>query len=181
MFTITNHVLAQAEFLESPNFSERPKGLKPSLLVIHNISLPPGKFGGGHIEDFFQNKLDSSFHPYFKEIINLRVSSHILIDRKGKLIQFVEFNKKAWHAGVSEFQGLKECNDFSIGIELEGTDSESYSEEQYSSLINLTQCLQESYPEITKERIVGHNDIAPQRKTDPGDSFDWTRYKESLA
>ena len=181
MFTITDHLVDQAEFIESPNFSERPEGVEPTLLVIHNISLPPGEFGGPYIVDFFQNKLDSSKHPFFEEIVNLQVSSHLFVDRKGKLIQFVDLSKKAWHAGVSEFEGQNECNDFSIGIELEGTDTESYSGEQYSSLINLTNCLIESYSGITTERIVGHSDIASTRKTDPGESFDWRRYKNSLA
>ena len=181
MFTITNHFVDQAEFVESPNFSERPEGVEPTLLVIHNISLPPGEFGGSYVADFFQNNLDSSTHPFFEEIINLQVSSHLFINRKGNLIQFVELSKKAWHAGASEFEGQKECNDFSIGIELEGTDTEPYSDEQYSSLIDLTQCLIKTYSKITNERIVGHCDIAPTRKTDPGESFDWSRYRSSLA
>ena len=180
MFTVTNHLIDQAEFLASPNCSERPKGTKPSLLVIHNISLPPGQYGGGYINQFFQNKLDSSSHPYFKEISVLRVSSHLLIERKGSIIQFVSFSMKAWHAGISQFGNQEECNDFSIGVELEGTDTDFYADKQYESLIALTNCLQENYPEITKERIVGHSDIAPERKTDPGEAFDWSRYKSSL-
>ena len=180
MFTITDHRVDQAEFILSPNFSDRPEGIKPTLLVIHNISLPPGEFGGPYIADFFQNKLDASKHPFFEEIANLQVSSHLLIDREGQLIQFVDLNKKAWHAGISEFEGQKECNDFSIGIELEGTDTEPYSDKQYLSLISLTNCLLESYSGISTERIVGHSDIAPSRKTDPGVSFDWSRYKDSL-
>ena len=180
MFTITDHRVDQAEFILSPNFSDRPEGIKPTLLVIHNISLPPGEFGGPYIADFFQNKLDASKHPFFEEIANLQVSSHLLIGREGQLIQFVDLNKKAWHAGISEFEGQKECNDFSIGIELEGTDTEPYSDKQYLSLISLTNCLMESYSGISIERIVGHSDIAPSRKTDPGVSFDWSRYKDSL-
>ena len=180
MFTVTNHLLDQAKILESPNSSERPKGVKPNLLVIHNISLPPGEFGGRYVEDFFLNKLDPSIHPYFETIIDLKVSSHLLIDRKGTLTQFVNFSKKAWHAGVSEFEGKKECNDFSIGIELEGTDTKPYSEEQYSSLVGVTKSLMGNYSGISKHRIVGHKDIAPGRKTDPGESFDWSRYKDSL-
>lgn len=181
MFTVTNHLLDQAEFLESPNSSERTKGIKPSLIVIHNISLPPNNFGGDYIVDFFLNKLDSSEHPFFEEIKDLKVSSHLFIDRTGKVIQFVDFNKKAWHAGISKFEGKEDCNDFSIGIELEGTDTESYSDEQYQSLTSVTKCLMNIYSKITKDRIVGHADIAPKRKTDPGESFDWPRYRSSFS
>ena len=180
MFTITNHRIDQAEFIPSPNFSDRLEEVEPTLLVIHNISLPPGEFGGSYIADFFQNKLDTSKHLFFEEIADLQVSSHLFVDREGQLIQFVDLNKKAWHAGISEFEGQKECNDFSIGIELEGTDTEPYSDKQYLSLISLTNCLLESYSGISTERIVGHSDIAPSRKTDPGVSFDWSRYKDSL-
>ena len=180
MFTVTDHRVDQADFIQSPNFSDRPEEVEPSLLVIHNISLPPGEFGGPFIIDFFQNKLDISKHSFFEEIADLQVSSHLFVDREGHLIQFVDLNKKAWHAGISEFEGQKECNDFSIGIELEGTDTDSYSDKQYLSLINLTNCLMETYPGISTERIVGHSDIAPSRKTDPGESFDWNRYKNSL-
>ncbi|SVA77016.1 uncharacterized protein METZ01_LOCUS129870 [marine metagenome] len=180
MFTITNHRLDQAEFIESPNFSERPEGVDPSLIVVHNISLPPGRFGGDFIKQFFVNSLNSELHPYFKEISDLRVSSHLLIERDGNIIQFVEFNKSAWHAGVSEYEGQKDCNDFSIGIELEGTDSDPYQDIQYSILSGISECLMGSYLEINKERIIGHADIAPDRKTDPGDSFDWLRFRDSL-
>ncbi len=180
MFTITNHRLDQAEFIESPNFSERPEGVGPSLIVVHNISLPPGRFGGDFIKQFFVNSLNSELHPYFKEISDLRVSSHLLIERDGNIIQFVEFNKSAWHAGVSEYEGQKDCNDFSIGIELEGTDSDPYQDIQYSILSGISECLMGSYLEINKERIIGHADIAPDRKTDPGDSFDWLRFRDSL-
>ncbi len=180
MLTLTNHLLDQAEVVESPNFSDRPNGMEPSLLVIHNISLPPGKFGDDYIKNFFLNKLDSSLHPYFNEIKDLKVSSHLLIDRQGSLLQFVAFSKKAWHAGVSEFKGQKECNDFSIGIELEGTDTIPYTEEQYLSLVKVTNCLLEHYPSISKDRIVGHKDIAPGRKTDPGNSFDWDKYRNLI-
>tara|TARA_B100000929_G_scaffold118478_1_gene93890 strand:- start:550 stop:1095 length:546 start_codon:yes stop_codon:yes gene_type:complete len=180
LFTITNHRLDQAEFIESPNFSERPEGVDPSLIVVHNISLPPGRFGGDFIKQFFVNSLNSELHPYFKEISDLRVSSHLLIERDGNIIQFVEFNKSAWHAGVSEYEGQKDCNDFSIGIELEGTDSDPYQDIQYSILSGISECLMGSYLEINKERIIGHADIAPDRKTDPGDSFDWLRFRDSL-
>ena len=167
MFTITDHRVDQAEFIQSPNFSDRPEEVEPTLLVIHNISLPPGEFGGPYIVDFFQNKLDTSKHSFFEEIADLQVSSHLFLDREGQLIQFVDLNKKAWHAGVSAFEGLKECNDFSIGIELEGTDTEPYSDKQYLSLINLTNCLIESYPGISTERIVGHSAVSYTHLTLP--------------
>ena len=124
--------------------------------------------------------MDTSKHPFFEEIADLQVSSHLFVDREGQLIQFVDLNKKAWHAGISEFEGQKECNDFSIGIELEGTDTEPYSDKQYLSLVSLSNCLMESYSGISSESIVGHSDVARSRKTDPGVSFDWNRYKNSL-
>ena len=133
MFTLSNHILEQAEFIESPNFSERPEGITPSLLVIHNISLPPGQYGGSFVKEFFLNQLDTDTHPYFKKIKNLKVSSHLLVERDGSVFQFVDFSKKAWHAGISEFEGKQECNDFSIGVELEGTDTDPYSEKQYKT------------------------------------------------
>ena len=151
-----------------------------SLLVIHNISLPPGEYGGGFIEQFFTNKLKSDEHPYFKDIVALKVSSHLLIERDGSITQFVPFNKKAWHAGVSSYQGRENCNEFSIGIEIEGTDDTSYTKEQYNSLIQVTMNLMEAYPNIQKNSIVGHSDIAPERKTDPGQAFDWEFYLSSL-
>ena len=181
MSEIVNHLISSAEFRESPNCSARPSGANVTLLVIHNISLPPGQFGGIYISDFFQNKLDVSADQYFEEIKNLKVSSHLLIDRFGKVIQFVPFNKSAWHAGISFFKGKKNCNDFSIGIEMEGTDSTEYTNEQYESLKELTLSLMKAYPKIELESIVGHSDIAPGRKTDPGEFFDWVRYKSDLA
>ena len=161
----------------SSNFNTRPGCDSPDLLVIHNISLPPGEFGGGHIEGFFCNELDSALHPYFAEICHLKVSAHLLIDRLGHLTQFVSFLDRAWHAGVSSFQGRENCNDFSIGIELEGTDELPYTEKQYQVLVAVTQVLMRQYPGITAERVVGHCHIAPDRKTDPGDAFDWDLYK----
>jgi len=178
---IVNHLISSAEFRESPNCSARPFGANVTLLVIHNISLPPGQFGGIYISDFFQNKLDVSADQYFEEIKNLKVSSHLLIDRFGKVIQFVPFNKSAWHAGISFFKGQENCNDFSIGIEMEGSDSTEYTNEQYESLKELTLSLMKAYPKIELESIVGHSDIAPGRKTDPGEFFDWVRYKSDLA
>jgi AmpD protein len=161
----------------SPNADERPPGVMPSLLVIHNISLPPGQFGGGEICDFFQNCLDHEAHPYFDTIRELQVSAHLLIDRAGLVTQFVPFHQRAWHAGVSCFQGQERCNDFSIGIELEGTDTVPYTDEQYQALADVARCLVRAYPAILPERVVGHCDIAPGRKTDPGPSFDWHRFR----
>ena len=171
--------LQQAKICLSPNCSSREKG-EISLLVIHNISLPPGKFGGGHVEEFFQNILDPQAHPYFDEIKELKVSSHLFIDRDGSITQFVPFDKKAWHAGVSNFNGRENCNEFSIGIELEGTDELEYTHQQYDSLVEVSRELMALYPLITKDNIVGHCDIAPGRKTDPGKAFDWDLYRSRL-
>lgn len=149
-------------------------------MVIHNISLPPGEFGGTGIERLFLNRLDPAEHPFFEAIASLRVSAHLLIRRDGQLVQFVPFHLRAWHAGESSFQGRERCNDFSIGIELEGTDHLPYESAQYQTLVQVTRDLQQRYPEITPERIVGHSDIAPSRKTDPGPAFDWERFRELL-
>ncbi|WP_198402680.1 1,6-anhydro-N-acetylmuramyl-L-alanine amidase AmpD [Marinobacter salinus] len=157
----------------SPNFGPRPEGASISLLVVHNISLPPGQFGGAEIEDFFCNRLDCSAHPYFEAIAGMQVSAHILIKRDGSLTQFVSLLDRAWHAGRSCFQGDEECNDFSIGIELEGTDEIPYTDAQYRSLAWLSRLVMMAWPEITPERVTGHCDIAPGRKTDPGQAFDW--------
>ncbi|MCW8886386.1 MAG: 1,6-anhydro-N-acetylmuramyl-L-alanine amidase AmpD [Motiliproteus sp.] len=164
----------------SPNQNKRPQD-EISLLVIHNISLPPGQFGEGYIEDLFQNCLDRDVHPYFEDIADLEVSSHLLIDRQGEIIQFVGFDQRAWHAGVSCYKGREQCNDFSVGIELEGTDDTTYTDQQYRVLVNTCRQLINTYPELTEERIVGHCDIAPGRKTDPGPSFDWQRFKLMLS
>lgn len=161
----------------SPHFDERPEGESPSLLVIHNISLPPGQFGGPYIDQLFTGTLDPNEHAYFAEIQHLRVSAHCLIRRDGEIIQYVSFDKRAWHAGVSLFNGREKCNDFSIGIELEGTDDLDFTAEQYRSLNVVTQLLMKNYP-ITPEHITGHSDIAPGRKTDPGAHFDWRLYKK---
>jgi len=163
----------------SPNFSDREAN-DISLLVLHNISLPPGKFGGGYVEKFFLNELDSQEHPYFKEIEDLRVSSHLYIKRDGSITQFVPLDKKAWHAGISSFKGQENCNEFSIGVELEGTDEVPYERAQYTSLIEITMFLMKQYPHLNKDNIVGHSDIAPERKTDPGSSFDWDYYLSKL-
>ena len=172
--------LDKAKKIESPNADLRPDAEDISLLVIHNISLPPEQFGGPHIERLFSNCLNPEDHPYFAEIYQLEVSSHLLIDRQGNITQFVPFNKRAWHAGVSEFQGRQRCNDFSIGIELEGADHIPYTDSQYLVLAEVSQQIISHYPMITADRVVGHSDIAPGRKTDPGEAFDWQRYKQLL-
>lgn len=173
-------LLADARQEPSPNCNDRPGGSAIDLLVIHNISLPPGQFGGGYIQQFFQNCLTPDAHPYFAEIAELQVSAHLLITREGQAIQFVPFHRRAWHAGVSCFQGRQQCNDFSIGIELEGADDIPYTDAQYARLQSISCALLQAYPAITPERIVGHSDIAPGRKTDPGPAFNWPRYRASL-
>jgi AmpD protein len=174
------HRLESARICDSPNFSDRLIE-EISLLVIHNISLPPGQFGNNFVDQFFTNKLDPTKDPYFEEIYEMKVSSHLFIDRKGFLTQFVPFDKAAWHAGVSVFKGRENCNEFSIGIELEGTDDLEYPSNQYKTLIEVTKALMGYYPEIKVDNIVGHKDIAPVRKTDPGEAFDWDLYKSSLS
>ena len=163
----------------SPNFNERPDG-EISLLVIHNISLPPGQFATGKVQAFFQNRLDVTEHPYFEGIKALRVSAHFLIERDGQITQFVSCLDRAWHAGISSFEGREACNDFSLGIELEGTDDQPITDAQYQALIALTRQLQQHYPQITPQRICGHSDVAPGRKTDPGPCFDWARFRREL-
>ena len=163
----------------SPNFNARPLG-EVSLLVIHNISLPPAQFKTGKVQAFFQNQLDVTEHPYFAGIADLRVSAHFLIERDGDVTQFVSCLDRAWHAGVSSFEGRETCNDFSVGIELEGTDEQPFTDAQYVALIDLTRQLQSAFPAITAARICGHSDIAPGRKTDPGPYFEWPRYIAAL-
>lgn len=179
MYKIINHKLTGAKWCPSVNFNARPNN-EVSALVVHNISLPPNEFGGEFIEDFFCNKLDCSLHPYFDEIKDLQVSSHLLIKRTGEVIQFVSFDQRAWHAGVSRLDGRDNCNDFSIGIELEGADDIDYEDIQYQVLAELTDVLQRTYPLINSDRIVGHSDIAPGRKTDPGPAFNWNEYKKRM-
>lgn len=164
----------------SEHCNERPAGCDVSLLVIHNISLPPACFGGGFVQPFFTGQLDPSLHPYFAEIADLRVSAHFLIERDGTVTQFVSCDRRAWHAGASCYGGRENCNDFSIGIELEGTDETPYADAQYDALVSLTRVLQTAYPAITNHRITGHEFIAPGRKTDPGPAFDWRRYLQAL-
>lgn len=158
--------------LPSPNFDPRPAGMTVELLVIHNISLPPDEFGGPGVEQLFTNTLDPDEHPYYAEIQGLKVSAHFFIRRDGSLLQFVSCLERAWHAGASQWQGRERCNDFSIGIELEGCDSQPFEEAQYETLGRLTAALRAAYP---LRALVGHSDIAPGRKTDPGPCFDWSR------
>ena len=167
-------IVAAATQLASPNCDERPEGATISLLVVHNISLPPGQFGGPAIEAFFTNRLDPDAHPYFATIAQARVSAHFLIRRDGVLLQFVACARRAWHAGVSSWRGREGCNDFSIGVELEGTDELPYETVQYALLARLTDALRARYPIVD---VAGHSDVAPGRKTDPGPAFDWGRYR----
>lgn len=169
--------LARALQIPSPNFDARPAGSSISLLVVHSISLPPGEFGGPAVIDFFLNRLSHAAHPYFEQIRGLEVSSHFLIRRSGELIQFVSCLRRAWHAGRSQWKGRERCNDFSIGVELEGTDDSAFSGSQYAELARLTRELQRAYP---IRDIVGHSDIAPGRKTDPGVGFEWARYRSMI-
>ncbi len=179
-FSIANDILVGARLLDSPNQNARPDNVDIDLLVIHNISLPPGEYGSSCVDRFFCNRLEAKAHPFFEEIAELRVSAHLLINREGQLTQYVPFNNRAWHAGESLFCGRENCNDFSIGIELEGSDFEKFTDSQYRSLSSVTRVLLQTYSSMSVENIVGHCDIAPGRKTDPGPQFDWDRYKKSL-
>jgi AmpD protein len=178
---VSTGLISGARFLASPHQDARPAATGIDLLVIHGISLPPGEFGGPWIEHLFMGTLPKDAHPYFKEIANLKVASHLLIRRDGTLQQFAPFHQRAWHAGASRFQGREACNDFSIGIEIEGDDTTPYAAAQYPVLASVTDALMRAYPGITTARIVGHSDIAPGRKTDPGPAFDWARYRDILA
>ena len=159
----------------SPFFDERPAGVVPDLIVLHGISLPPGEFGGPWVSRLFTGNLPADAHPEFRERASLRVSAHLLVRRDGHVVQFVPFTLRAWHAGRSTWQGREECNDYSVGIECEGTDEVPYEDAQYATLRELLPMLLAAYPAITPDRIVGHSDVAPGRKTDPGPSFDWRR------
>lgn len=176
-----NGLLEGAHYLASPNYDDRPTGAAIDTLVIHAISMPPGEYPGGDIDRLFCNLLDFGCHPFYQMIDGLTVSAHLLIRRDGAVMQFVPFHARAWHAGVSEFDGRTRVNDFSIGIELEGSDFAPFEEAQYRALVEVTRALQAAYPAITPERIVGHVDIAPDRKTDPGPYFNWARYRRELA
>jgi AmpD protein len=173
--------LAGVERVPSPNCDDRPPGALIDLLVVHGISLPPGVYGGSYIDQLFTNRLDPGAHAAFQGLEALRVSAHCLIRREGELVQYVPFPRRAWHAGVSAFRGRPACNDFSIGIELEGSDHDPYEELQYQRLATLSKILMATWPAIAPDRIVGHSDIAPGRKTDPGPAFDWARFLRSLA
>lgn len=179
-YSLSEHLLSPARQLQSPNQSTRDTDRVIDLLVLHNISLPPGQFGGCHIDNLFCNCLATGFHPFFAEIADVKVSAHLLIDRHGEITQYVPFDRKAWHAGRSCFEGRENCNDYSIGVELEGTDDDCFTDRQYEVLIEITNLLMRLYPGITPNRIVGHSDIAPGRKTDPGPCFDWKRLKSDL-
>lgn len=179
-FMLNDGWLERARRCESPHWDSRP-GAEVSLLVVHCISLPPGRFGGPYIDDLFMGRLDPAGHPYFAGIHQLRVSAHCLIRRDGELVQYVPFQRRAWHAGLSCFEGRERCNDFSVGIELEGTDTGTYTDAQYRVLAEVSRVLMRVYPAITPERITGHSDIAPGRKTDPGPGFDWGRFRALLA
>jgi len=172
--------LSDTHHCPSPNQDPRPPGCEPQLIVIHGISLPPGHFGGGWIDALFRNRLDPTAHPYFRAIHDLRVSAHLLIRRGGKRVQYVGFCRRAWHAGRSSYRGRERCNDFSIGIELEGTDHIPYTGAQYRVLARVIETLRRHYPGIDDDALVGHADVAPGRKTDPGPAFDWRRLRALL-
>ena len=177
----TTGLLDTARQVQCPNFDDRPDSDDIDLIVVHGISLPPGEYGGPWIDALFTNCLDPEAHPYFKEIHQLEVSSHLLIRRTGEIVQYVPFHKRAWHAGQSEFENRQRCNDFSIGIELEGADDQPYEDEQYQQLAAIINLLCETYPRINKQRIAGHSEIAPGRKTDPGTAFDWPRLRQLMS
>jgi AmpD protein len=180
MLIIKNGLLESAHTLNSPNHDDRCDENDISLIVIHNISLPPNEFGGKGIEQLFTNSLDKDEHPFYEEIYELRVSSHLLIRRDGEIVQFVPFHKRAWHAGVSQYLGRDVCNDFSIGIEMEGTDFVPFEEVQYEVLNNVIDALLKAYPTLGPNSITGHEHIAPGRKTDPGPYFEWEKLSAAL-
>jgi AmpD protein len=164
----------------SPNHDERPPDVTADLIVVHNISLPPGEFGGPWIDRLFTNTLPAAAHPFFATIEQLRVSTHLLVQREGTVVQYVPLQRRAWHAGVSSYLGREKCNDFSIGIELEGTDDTAFAPAQYATLSRLIVALCAAYPQLSPARLTGHSDIAPGRKTDPGPCFDWPRLRAML-
>ncbi len=174
-------LIRPAEQCPSPNQDDRPKGCEPELIIIHGISLPPGEFGGPYVEQLFSNCLDWDAHPYFAKISGLKVSSHVFIRRDGNLIQFVSFNRRAWHAGASCYRNRQDCNDFSIGIELEGEDETPYADIQYEVLVKTIGALQVTYASLCARRIAGHCDVSPGRKSDPGPAFDWLRLYDGLS
>jgi N-acetyl-anhydromuramoyl-L-alanine amidase len=167
--------------IASPNYDSRPAGVDADLIVVHGISLPPGEFGGPWIDRLFTNSLPAEMHPYFAEVRSLRVSSHVVVARDGGVTQYVPFSERAWHAGKSLYQGREACNDFSVGVELEGTDDLPYEAAQYGALAEIVAALCAAYPQLSPDRLVGHSDIAPGRKTDPGPAFDWPRARRLIA
>lgn len=170
-----------ARQIASPNYDSRPAGVEADLIVVHGISLPPGEFGGPWIDRLFTNSLPPEAHPYFAEVSSLRVSSHLVVSRDGAVAQYVSFTQRAWHAGVSVYQGREACNDFSIGVELEGADTLPYEAAQYDALAGVVAALCAAYPRLSADRIVGHSDISPGRKTDPGPAFDWPLARRLVA
>ncbi|NQZ53118.1 MAG: 1,6-anhydro-N-acetylmuramyl-L-alanine amidase AmpD [Piscirickettsiaceae bacterium] len=177
---IKTGLFTEIDYHCSPNQDERPDSQDITGIVIHNISLPPGEFGGGWIDDLFLNRLDPSAHPYFKHIADVRVSAHLLIRRNGEVVQYVPFHQRAWHAGISLWDDRARCNDFTIGIELEGCDDQTFETVQYEILVKKIRALVLAYPQLSLDRIVGHSDIAPERKTDPGPCFDWSYFRSVL-
>lgn len=173
-------LLADARQVPSPNHDARPSGIEPEIIVLHGISLPPGRFGGGEIEALFTNRLDWDAHPYFQEIRGLEVSTHLLVRRNGEVQQFVPLTRRAWHCGASFYRGRERCNDFAIGIELEGEDHTPYEDAQYEILVRIIAAIRQTWPAIGNRRVVAHSDIAPGRKTDPGPAFDWLRLYDGL-
>jgi AmpD protein len=174
-------LMREARQVASPNCDSRPIGVEADLIVIHGISLPPGEFGGPWIERLFTNSLPAEIHPYFAEVAVLRVSSHLVVQRDGALTQYVSFADRAWHAGQSIYEGREACNDFSVGVELEGEDTVPYEATQYDALAEAVAALCAAYPRLSQQRLVGHSDIAPGRKTDPGPAFDWPRARRLIA
>lgn len=175
-----DHKLAGAAYLESPNQDARPDDSSVDVVVLHAISLPPGIYGKGHIKSLFTNSLDFSVDASFESLKDMRVSSHLLIERDGEITQFVPFHRRAWHAGVSSYRGRTNCNDFAIGIELEGSDSDIFTEIQYFNLVTIIQALMKKYSAISYSGIVGHEEVAPGRKWDPGSGFEWPRFMDLL-
>ena len=178
---LASGLLRGAAVIPSPNCDARPAGVQADLIVVHGISMPPGEFGGPWIARLFTNTLPPEVHPYFAEVAGLRVSSHLVIHRDGAVAQYVSFDQRAWHAGRSSFGGRTACNDFSIGIELEGADTIGYEDAQYRALAEVVAALCSAYPSLSADRVVGHSDIAPGRKTDPGPAFDWPRARAAIA
>lgn len=173
-------IMSGARYVHSPNHDARPAGSIPELIIVHGISLPPGEYGGPWVDLLFTNALPPARHPYFAQIEGLQVSTHLLIRRDGELVQYVPFHLRAWHAGKSCYEGRERCNDFSIGIELEGSDEQAYEPVQYRRLADAILALCTTYPSLSPERIAGHSDVAPGRKTDPGPAFDWPRLRAML-